>query len=120
MGQAVFTTDATIQCPHGSKVPAGGFASASKLTVNGKPAMTVSDFANTALDGTCSQKPPPSGLLPCTMVVSVSGTISARLTVGSTAVVTGSLAGMTDGKPLFDLGAPPASSDAGQALLTAD
>lgn len=112
MANAVFTTAATVECPHQSKVSA--LSSSNKLTVSGKPVMTATDIVNASLDGTCSQKDTTHGQTPCSKVVSVSGTSSSKLSVGSAFVVTATLAGLTDGVPLNAV-----DGSAGQALLTA-
>lgn len=110
MANAVFTTAATVECPHHSKVSV--LSSSSKLTVSGKPVMTSTDIVNASLDGSCPQNS--SGQTPCSKVVSVAGTSSTRLSVGSAFVVTATLSGLTNGVPLNAV-----DGSAGQALLTA-
>lgn len=113
MANAVFTTAATVECPHHSK--ASMLSSSSKLTVDGKSVMTRANIDGASLDGTCTQVTDTStGHIVCSKVASVTGTISARLTVGSTFVVTATLGGLTDGFPQNAV-----DGSAGQSLLTA-
>ena len=113
MANAVFTTAATVECPHHSKVSV--LSSSSKLTVNGKPVMMSANIADASLDGTCTQTTNTNtGQIVCSKVLSVSATTSTRLTVGSAFVVTATLAGLTDGAPQNAV-----DGSAGQALLTA-
>jgi enamine deaminase RidA (YjgF/YER057c/UK114 family) len=113
MSNAVFVTAASVKCGHGGVVPTGGLTSTSKLTVQGKPVMTSTQLVGAAFDTSCGQTG--SSQTQCKHVASVLTTVAARLTVGSTAVVTETLTGTTDGVPVLNL----LTGSAGQSLLTA-
>jgi hypothetical protein len=119
---AVLTTGSTIACGHPLPgAPVGGLVELpvkqQVLTIDGKIVL-VDTLKDANIQPGCAQTPkttnPP--VQPCSIVASQAGQGSSVLTVDGTPVLLHPISGTSDGIPLTDW----SSTDAGQAVLTAD
>jgi hypothetical protein len=89
---SVLTIASLVTCPHQASVATSG---TSKLTVSGNPALLAAGIAAHTI-GTCPITDSNS-TTKCRTVLSVTGGLAAKLTVGGAPVVLDSIVGATDG-----------------------
>ena len=89
---SVLTTASLVTCPHQAAVATSG---TTKLTVSGNPALLAAGVQGHGI-GTCSVTDSNS-TTKCRTVVSVTGGLAPKLTVGGAPVVLDSIVGVTDG-----------------------
>ena len=107
----VLNAKGTVMCGHGGSAVISG---SGKLTVEGAKVMLKSDIASWSIPPGCSQTKVNNGEAPCLKVISVSGGLSSKFTVGGSPVLLEDFAGVTNGNPKDDAvsGAP------GQGVLS--
>ncbi|MEW2352940.1 hypothetical protein [Spirillospora sp. NPDC029432] len=111
---AVLTTASRLRCMHGGTLTAA--PSQASLTVDGSPALLVTDLMAATVAG-CTNNDPSKGFTPCLKVTAVTAGAATKLTVRGTPVALATARGTTNATP-------PAPvmwqvSDAGQSKLSA-
>ena len=107
----ILTAGATIQCAHGGRVQA--MPSQQRVTAGGSPVLCEPDLIGAPIVG-CAQ-PPTTTTKPCTTLVStLPGSTSLRVSVGGRSVYLATLSGITDGVP------PGSVMVAGAGQMTVD
>lgn len=92
----ILTAAATIQCSHGGRVQA--IPGQQKVTAGGSPVLCEPDLVGAPIAG-CAQ-PASTTTKPCTTLVStLPGSTSLRISVGGRNVYLATLSGITDGVP---------------------
>lgn len=108
----ILTAQAVIVCAHGGQVRA--VPRQSTVTIAGSPVLCVPDLLGAPVVG-CTQPPSPT-TKPCTTVVStLPGSWSVKVTAGGRPVYLATLSGLTDGVPP----APIVCTFAGQVTVQA-
>ncbi|MFC8509912.1 hypothetical protein ACFU3J_09865 [Streptomyces sp. NPDC057411] len=111
----VLTTASVLRCAHGATLLVT--ASQNALTVDGAPALLVTDLAAATVPG-CPNLDASKGQAPCARVTAVTAGASRLLTVHGTPVALATARGTTQAIPV-----PPVAwqvADAGQTLLRTD
>ena len=93
----VLTTAATVQCSHQGGVVLG--PGASKLTIRGQPVLLDTDLLGN-VDAACTNRPPPTGRVPCTLVVQLTAGAARKLTVRGRPVQLEDTNGSTNSVPV--------------------
>lgn len=92
----IVTTAATILCIHGGQVML--VPRQTTVTISGNPVLREGDLSGAPIVG-CALAPSP-GTKPCTTVIStLPGSASTRVTAAGLPVLLATLSGMTDGVP---------------------
>ncbi|MFD7080687.1 hypothetical protein ACFYXV_20185 [Streptomyces sp. NPDC002181] len=112
---AVLTTASVLTCAHGAAVLTT--ASQSALTVDGAPALLVTDLLTATVPG-CPNVDAAHGQAPCVRITAVSEGASRLLTVSGTPVALATAKGTTQATPVLPVAWQV--TDAGQSLLRTD
>lgn len=94
--RTVLNARASIGCGHGGSVQVS--AGQSTLTASGSAILVAGDLDGRPISG-CLTKPAPGGIVPCTLVVSVTGGTAETLSVGGRAALLDTVGGQTNGNP---------------------